>query len=144
MDCPLANSTILRVKTNEYPFLRDLLPNAASDLKTAFQLSCYEEVRGFADLVDSLRVYGRCPCDLEDCADFYTVPPEEGPWPGSATWSIPADGVEFRDDEKGHRVFYADFLVTEQAGRIISIDLLDGTTKEAAILRQTIPQKEIG
>lgn len=126
------------------PLLCDVLPKSAADLKRAFELSGYEEVRRFADLVEALRIYGRCPCGLDDCADFYTAPPEEGSWPGSVTWSIPLDGVESREEEKGHPVFHADFFVTEQAGRIISVDLLDGSTDEAAILRNMIPGKQIG
>lgn len=36
---------------------------SAANLKRAFELSTYEEVRRFTDSVDSLRIHGRSPCE---------------------------------------------------------------------------------
>lgn len=61
----------------EAPFLRDVLPELASELKSALAR------QGEADLseqVDELRIKSLCGCNDDFCGSFYTGDLPHGPW----------------------------------------------------------------
>jgi hypothetical protein len=59
------------------PYLREAMPDFASELRSFLYLGGYAEL---CPQVDSLKVVDRCRCNAEDCATFYTEPKPNGAW----------------------------------------------------------------
>lgn len=60
------------------PVLSDLFPQFAGEIAAA--LLADEKEADLADQLPTLEVWGRCTCDDEVCASFYTGPRSGGAW----------------------------------------------------------------
>jgi hypothetical protein len=99
------------MKSWEKPLLTEVLPDLAAEIRVALQGD--DEESELSDQVETLLVWGRCPCGDDFCSTFYT-----GPRP-VAHWS----------DEGDHRT-----IPLTVAEGMINLDVVAGVIREIEVL----------